>query len=307
MIKKISEYKYGRADIDKASAYIEDATAKVRSASDAAALVKIRAELNDYFAGFSTEVALAMIRHSLDVRDGFYAAEQDYYDENLPKLSAKTAEFNRALIESPYASELRNLINPLIMDKTEAGLRVMDERIVDDCVEENKLITEYDKLLAELTYPWRGKNVTLSEMHGFCKDPDRTVRKQAFTVIGETLASVGDKLDDIYDRMVKVRDRMAKKMGFANFVEMGDLRIGHIGYGRTDIEKFRKSVLNDVVPTLVALKSELAERLGLDRVRLYDNDIYCGRKHRSAGQRRRFVCGGAENIRRYGSEARYVF
>ncbi len=274
MIKKISEYKYERADIDRASSYIEDAIDKVRSASDAESLVKIRADLNDYFAVFSTAVALAMIRHSLDVRDMFYASEQDYYDENLPKLSAKTAEFNRALTESPYSSELRKLINPLIMDKTEACLRVMDERIVDDCVEENKLITEYDKLLAELTYPWRGKNVTLSEMHGFCKDPDRAVRKQAFTVIGETLASVGDKLDDIYDRMVKVRDRMAKKMGFANFVEMGDLRIGHIGYGRADIEKFRESVLNDVVPTLAALKSELAERLGLDRVRLYDNDIY---------------------------------
>lgn len=275
MVKKISEYKYERADIDKAIEYIDDATARLKAAGSARQAADIRAELNDYTAKFVTQVNLAMIRHSLNVRDEFYSAEQDYYDENLPRLSAKSNEFNRALVSSPYAAELESLLNPIIMQNIRAGLRVMDEKIIDDCIEENKLVTEYDKLLAELTYPWEGKSVTLSEMHGFCKDKDRAVRKKAFSVIGETLETVADRLDDIYDRMVKVRTAMAKKMGFENFVEMGDLRIGHIGYGRREIEVFRNSVLNDVVPALSALKSALGKRLGLKGgVHLYDNDNY---------------------------------
>ncbi|MDE7405648.1 MAG: M3 family oligoendopeptidase [Clostridiales bacterium] len=275
MVKKISEYKYERADLKKAAEYYDNATTRVKQAKSARELADIRAEVNEYFAQFVTQINLAFIRHSLDVRDEFYAAEKDYYDENLPALSAKSTQFNSALMSSPYAGELDKVINPIIVQNTKASLRVMDEKIIADCIEENKLVTEYDKLLASLAYPWEGKTVTLSEMHGFCKDADRNVRKKAFTVIGQTLATVGDKLDDIYDRMVKVRTAMARKMGFDNFVEMGDLRIGHIGYGRKEIAVFRNSVLNDVVPALKKLKSELAERLGLKGgIHLYDNDNY---------------------------------
>ncbi len=274
MVKKISEYEYKRVDINDAINYIDAAAEKVKCASSAQEIVDIRDTVNDYFNKFTTAVNLAMIRHTLDVRDGFYAAEQDYYDENLPRLSARNTEFTRAIVSSRFINEIEKLINPIIVRNMRASLKVMDERIIGDCVEENKLVTEYDKLLAEITYPWRGKNVTLSEMHGFCKDKDRAVRKRAFTVIGETLLAVQDKLDDIFDRMVKVRDRMAKKMGFDSFVEMGDLRIGHIGYGREQIKVFRESVLTDVVPALSALKGELAARLGMDKIHLYDNDNY---------------------------------
>ncbi len=274
MVTKIKDYKYERADVDKALAFVQEATSKAKAANDAKALAVLRDEVNAYFSEFYTMTGLSYIRHSLDVDDEFYGKEQDYYDENLPKLSAQMTEFHKAIVSSPHAAELDKTINPIIMQNMRASLRVMDEKIIAECVEENKLVTEYDKLLASVRYPWNGKNVTLSEMHGFCKDADRNVRKKAFTVIGETLLGIQDKLDDIYDRMVKVRTAMAKKMGFDNFVEMGDLRIGHIGYGRKQIAVFRDSVLNDVVPVLSELKATLAKRMGLDKVHLYDNDNY---------------------------------
>ncbi len=274
MVTKIKDYKYERADVDKALAFVQEATSKAKAANDAKALAVLRDEVNAYFSEFYTMTGLSYIRHSLDVDDEFYGKEQDYYDENLSKLSAQMTEFHKAIVSSPHAAELDKTINPIIMQNMRASLRVMDEKIIAECVEENKLVTEYDKLLASVRYPWNGKNVTLSEMHGFCKDADRNVRKKAFTVIGETLLGIQDKLDDIYDRMVKVRTAMAKKMGFDNFVEMGDLRIGHIGYGRKQIAVFRDSVLNDVVPVLSELKATLAKRMGLDKVHLYDNDNY---------------------------------
>ena len=64
-----------------------------------------------------------MIRHTLDVRDKFYAAEQDYYDETLPSLSALSTEFNRAIVSSPKFGELKTLINPLIVRGMEASLQ----------------------------------------------------------------------------------------------------------------------------------------------------------------------------------------
>ncbi len=274
MVKKIKDYKYERADIEAACAYLDGAIGKINDVKSAEQLASLRDGVNEYFAEFYTATFIAMIRYTLNVKDEFYVGEQNFYDENMPALSAKTAEFNRALMASPYAKDLGKVINPLIIDKLRAALKIMDDKIVPDRIEENKLVTEYEMLMAGLTYPWHGKQVTLSEMRGFAKDPDRSVRKKACAVIGETLASVSDKLDDIFDRMVKVRTAMAKKMGFKNFVEMGDLGIGHIGYGRKEIAIFRESVRNDVVPTLARLKKELCRKLGIESVHFYDNDNY---------------------------------
>ena len=274
MAKKISEYEYSRADIGAAATKIEDAIAAVKAAKSGEELVSIRDGLNKYFSDFYTVVFIATIRHTLDVNDKFYAGEQNYYDESLPAISAKSTEFNKALVASKHFDAMKKLISPRITEKLLASLRVMDDKIIDDCVEENKLVTRYDELLANTLFPWKGKSVTLSEMHGYCKSPDRAERKAAFEVIGNTLGSIGDKLDEIYDKLVKVRTRMAKKMGFKDYVEMGDLRMDHIGYGRKEIAVFRESVLTSVVPALTRLKTELAQKLGLDHVHIYDNDIY---------------------------------
>lgn len=273
-VTKVTELKYERADIAAAAKMFDEATARAKAAESAEELAQIREDVNEYCKKLYTRTGIAEIRHTLDVRDEFYSAEQDYYDENTPILSAKATEFNKALMQNAHADKLGEIINPIIVEQTKASLRVMDDRIIEDCVEENKLVTEYAKLLASTKYPWKGKTVTLSEMRGFCKDPDRATRKKAYEVIGKVLGDIQDKLDEIYDKMVKVRTAMAKKMGFENFVEMGDLRIGHIGYGRKEIAVFRESVLKDAVPAIAELKASLAKRLGLDKIKLYDNDIY---------------------------------
>ncbi len=274
MAIKVKDFKYKRADVDAACKYIDNATALVKKAKSGKELAKIREEANAYFMDVNTMVGLAYIRHSLDVRDEYYVAEHEYYDENLPKLGAKTTAFNKAIVSSPFEPELRKLINPIILDNMKAHIRVMDDCIIDDCVEENKLVSEYVKLLAKLEFPWEGKSVTLEQIRGLGKSADRATRKKALTVLGETLSGVSEDLDRIFDGLVKVRTRKAQKMGFENFVEMGDISIGHIGYGREQIAKFRKSVKDDVVPTLTRLKTELAKRFGIDKIHIYDNDSY---------------------------------
>lgn len=274
MTAKVKDFKYVRPDLNEVAEYIAKATERVKNAKSAQEVVDIREEVNKRFNTVQTSSALAFIRHSLDVNEEFYTKEQDYFDENFPAVGAKGAELNRAIVESPFIGEIEKLLNPLIIKNLKAQVRVMDERIVEDCVEENKLVSEYDQLRSNLKFDWDGKQVTLAEIIGYTKDKDRAVRKKAFTSLGNTLEASSDKLDEIYDKLVKVRDRKAKKMGFKNFVEMGNLAMGHVGYDRKDVKVFRESVLKDVVPTLKRLKTELAKRLGIDKIHIYDNDAY---------------------------------
>ncbi len=275
MATKVKDYRYERADLAGAAAFVDKAIKRVNKAKTAEEIVAVREEVNALMNSVSTQGALAYIRHSLDVREKFYEGERNYYDENMPPLSAKLAKFYKAIVCSPLIAEVEKHVNPLIIEKMRASVKVTDDVIVDDMVEENKLVSEYDRLMAEQTYPWEGKKLTISEIIKHTKAADRETRKKAFTVIGETLESISDKLDGIFDKLVKVRDRMAKKMGFKNYVEMGDLLIGHISYGRKEVAVFRESTLKDVVPTLKTLKARLAEKLGIkDGMHIYDNDSY---------------------------------
>ena len=67
---------------------------------------------------------------------------------------------------------------------------------------------------------------------------------------------------------------MAKKMGYENYIELGYYRLGRISYDKNMVEKFRKNVLEDIVPLVSDLKIENAKRMGIDDFMLYDNDVY---------------------------------
>jgi M3 family oligoendopeptidase len=107
----------------------------------------------------------------------------------------------------------------------------------------------------------------------YAKSEDRVTRREAYEVLGNTLKKHSAQLDDIFDRLVHIRDRMAKKMGYENFVEMGDYRMGRLGYGRPELQKFRDNVEHDIVPVVARLRLENAKRLGLTELKLYDHDI----------------------------------
>jgi len=62
-------------------------------------------------------------------------------------------------------------------------------------------------------------------------------------------------------------------MGYRNFVEMGDYRMGRLGYGRNELLQFRDNVERDLVPVVTRLRLENAKRLGLTELRIYDHDI----------------------------------
>ena len=53
----------------------------------------------------------------------------------------------------------------------------MSETIIPDKIEENKLITDYTKLMSGLEYEFRGKKMSRPELAGFFKSEDRDTRR----------------------------------------------------------------------------------------------------------------------------------
>jgi len=270
---KVSQLPYNRCTIEhirEISAAIFD---EIRNASDASSVIDARKKYQALMIEAETAIALAQCRFTLDTRDTFYAAEQDYYDEIMPELENIDVEYAKLMLESPYRAELEELLSPVLFKKFEISVKSVSPVIIDDMVEENKLVTEYSNFMSNLMFNFRGEEMTRTKLAGFLQDDDRDTRREAMECMGKRFDEVSETLDTIFDKLVKIRDRMAKKMGYKNFIELGYYRMGRMCYDREMVAHFRANVLNDIVPVVARLKAHVAERLGLDQIMMYDDSV----------------------------------
>ncbi|MFA5449698.1 MAG: M3 family oligoendopeptidase [Clostridia bacterium] len=271
---KVSQIPYKRIDKDDAERRINEAVALAKNAVSVDELLASREHINKLVDEFSTMFSLANMRFTLNTKDEFYQAERAYYDEITPIIGVKSLEFKKAFLGSPFLDDAKKQLNPLVIKMFEIELKTADERIVADLQEENRLTMQYVKFVSELLFDFKGEKITLGALKKHMTDSDRQVRKAAYNVLGATLQENSNFLDDIFDKMVKVRDTMAKKMGFENFIEMGYYRMSRTAFDENTIKTFRKNVKEQLVPVIAKLKNEIKERLGIDELKLYDNETY---------------------------------
>ena len=81
---KFSEFKYERPDFDLYKATMTSLIDQFKVATNACRTIKIVSEINEIRNHIETMATLASIRHSIDTRDEFYDAEQNYWDEYGP-------------------------------------------------------------------------------------------------------------------------------------------------------------------------------------------------------------------------------
>ena len=94
----------------------------------------------------------------------------------------------------------------------ETAIKSFDDKIVEEAVEENKLVSEYTKLMASAKIKFEGKIYNLSQMGKFSVDKDRKIRAAASRATSNWMLKHRDEIDDIFDKLVHVRDKMAKKL-----------------------------------------------------------------------------------------------
>ena len=270
---KVSELPYSRVTLEQVQSVMEDVIPRVKNAGSVAEVLSARGDYLKMALEFYTANALSYMRYSINTVDEFYLGEKDYYDEIGPVVNNYAVEYASALLDSPFRAELEKELSPLLFQSMEVQRKSMSGAIIDDMVEENKLVSEYSKLMAGLEFSFRGETLPRALLMKYAKSDDRATRREAYEVLGRKLAEHSEQLDDIYDRMVHVRDRMAKKMGYKNFVELGYYRMGRLCYDQSSVETFRENVLRDIVPVVAKLRTENAKRLGVTDYKLYDNDV----------------------------------
>ncbi len=146
-----------------------------------------------------TMATLASIRHSIDTRDTFYDAEQTYWDEYSPLYEEVTSLFYDAIISSPYRKELEEKLSKQFFTILEYRLKAFSPDIISDLQEENKLSSQYTKLLASAKILFDGEERTLPGMGKFLLSENRQVREEASKAKYAFFEEHEAEIDEIYD------------------------------------------------------------------------------------------------------------
>ena len=268
-----NDYKYERIDIDAVKKQFEELIGSFSKADSAEKQCKIMDEVINLRNHIDTMITLVSIRHSINTADDFYDKENDYCDEISPLLYGFTTDFYEALVTSKFRKELEDKYGKFLFDQAECSLKTFNEEVIPQLQEENKLSSKYDKLIASAKIPFDGEERTLSQMAPYTQSKDRNIRKDAAKKVAEFFSAHKNDFDEIYDKLVKVRTEIAHKLGFKNYVELAYARLRRLDYNAQDVAGYRKQVLENIVPLHSELRERQAKRLGIDKLKFYDEPI----------------------------------
>lgn len=270
---KFKDFVYERPQYDRFKAEVENQVEALKASQTAEEQIDLAKVVHKLMNEVDTQYNIAYVRYTINTKDAFYEEESAYWDEHLPLYEEVMTGFKEVLVNSPFRSELEKVFSKQYFDVMENELATFSSEIVEDMKLENKLITEYNKLIASAELEFDGKTYNLSSLRPFTLSENRETRERAYKTSQSFFEANEEKLDDIFDKLVKIRDTIAKKLGLPSYVEYGYKRMKRTDYNKDMVANFRKQVLEYIVPVANKLYERQQNRLGLDTLRYYDESF----------------------------------
>lgn len=268
-----NDYKYVRPDLTDAKEQFTQLYTEFDKAQSVEEQIQVIDKINALRNKIDSMFNLAYVRASINTKDEFYEKERDFFDDNNGEIVYFESLYYNALNRSQFKEELKSVYGEQLFDLAELYVKQFDESIKDLLNKENKIASEYSKLVASAEIEYKGEAYTFAQMGKFFESSDREERKSATLAVQNYRAGLMNQYDDIYDRLVKVRHEIAVKLGFDNFIELGYVRMRRVDYTPDMVQNYREQIKTHVVPLAQKLYQAQAERIGVDRLKVYDEPI----------------------------------
>jgi M3 family oligoendopeptidase len=269
---KFPEYAYTRPNLKTINKQFERSISTFAHAATLTEAEGALNKINRLRRDFTSMASIGQIRHTIDTRDGFYDAENQFYDENSPVFEALVTEFYKKLITSKFRPELEAKWGSQLFNIADLAIKTFQPSILTMLQEENKLASEYVKIKASAQIELNGQTYNLSSIQPLETDSDRNTRKAAAKAKWAFFEQNATEMERIYDDLVKIRHKIALELGYKNFVELGYARMLRSDYDAKMVANFRKQVKDFIVPISQKLYARQAKRLGLDTLKFYDEE-----------------------------------
>ncbi|WP_404408841.1 M3 family oligoendopeptidase [Jeotgalibacillus malaysiensis] len=270
---KFSDYEYKRPDIEQVKIQFNQLLDAFRNAEKLEEQEQVILKVNQLRDDVSTQGNLAFIRASIDTKNEFYENEKNYFDEAQPEFEALITLFYEELVKSPFRNELEEKWGRQFFDLADYSIKSFSPEIIPLLQEENRLSSEYSRLVASAEIEFNGDTLTLAQIDPYTESTDRETREKAVKAKFDFFAENEAKFDSLYDSLVKTRHEIALKLGYKNFVDVGYLRMLRVDYDAEKVAKFREQVRTFVVPLAIKLRERQQERIGVQELMFWDESL----------------------------------
>mgnify|MGYP001612667650 CR=1 FL=1 len=228
---------------------------------------ELRAAVDE--AGVVRQVALA--RRTSD------AGAREAYERYLEEVREMATRRGKALDAKYLASPARARLDRdrwFVFDReVETRDALYREENVPLQTEVEKAVQDYDRLVGSMTVEWNGEETTIPRMAVHLHDPDRSVREAAWRTVSRRRVADAPELDRLFDALAGLRARLAANAGFADYQHFRFRELGRFDYTPADCRRFRDTVERVIVPLRQAANEDRRRRLGVDRLRPWDQFV----------------------------------
>ena len=263
------DFKFEWADISRL--YERLGSRNLESLQD---LMKWLADEAEFDAVISELRNVRYINYTRQTDDAAYQKAYEDYTEHLePKIKLASFQLLQKYIACPLRAQLPQASYGLENRRREAALRVFRAENVELERQESFLAQDFQKTAGAMTVQFRGEERTLQQMSKFYEQPDRPLRKEAWTAADGRALRDAEALDVIYDKMIGIRDSIARNAGFANYEDYVFVRKDRFDYTPDDCLLFHRAVEESMVPLSREIDEERRAAMGLDTLMPWDTRV----------------------------------
>ena len=267
---KFKDIQYTRPDCEAFQKLAEDNAEKIKKAVSYSEAKKIFLEFDKAESEFFDMANIAYIRHTIDTSDEFYDKENEFLNEKTPELMPSLLAFSNAVYDSRFKPDFVAEFGEQMFAEIELRRKSFSEKNIPLMQKEARLCNEYEKIIASADILFDGKHLNLYGIMSYFENPDRNVRHDAAKAYSKFYESNEENFERIWDELVKVRTEMGKNLGFENYIPLGYMNQGRTDYDEKDVAAFREQVREELVPFCAKLYEAQAKRIGVDKVKAYD-------------------------------------
>ncbi|GGF23491.1 M3 family oligoendopeptidase [Hymenobacter cavernae] len=222
----------------------------------------------------SEDLAWRYIRMTCDTQDTDRAEAFQYF---VSEIEPNVAPYDHALNEKMMGSDYLGGLDParyqVFIRSVRQALEIYRAENIPLKTDISTKQQQYAATVGAMTVKLDGEEITLPRAADRLKNPDRTVREEAWYAIQARRQQDAQPLDQLFTELIQLRHQTALNADFANFRDYMFAALGRFDYTPEDCFAFHRAIRETVVPLIDELDLERRQDLALPELRPWDLDV----------------------------------
>lgn len=180
---------------------------------------------------------------------------------------------DRVYLKSPFRSDLPTRRYEVFERVKKSDVEIFSKDNLPLEARETEKSTEYVQLMGSFTVELNGEEVPLARGYVELEQSDRSRRESMWRKIANRRYREKDRIEELFSELFDLRRQIAINSGFDNYRDYRFRQFRRLDYDVSDCELFHEAVKNVVVPVVEKINDARREKLGLDRLRLWDMEV----------------------------------